>query len=211
MKLYCISGLGVDQRMFQNLELNQQEIVHINWIEPFKKESLEEYAVRLAEKIKDNEPFNLVGLSMGGMIATEISKFKHPEKLILLSSIEKRTEIPIRYRFLAFFGVHRYISLAFLKSSNVFSNYMFGVRTNDNKKLFKAALKDISPIFLRWSLKAILNWKNESKQNAIRIHGSKDKILPLKVDVDYLVKGGSHLMLLEKSDDISKILSKLLA
>ena len=53
------------------------------------------------------------------------------------------------------------------------SNYLFGVKGKRHKVLFKETLKDIDSIFLRWSLEAILKWKNN--KNCIRIHGGRDK------------------------------------
>ncbi len=36
-KVYCISGLGADQRVFNRLEFSGYKPVHINWLEPKKK------------------------------------------------------------------------------------------------------------------------------------------------------------------------------
>ena len=49
MKLYAISGLGADQRVFKYLTLDC-EIIPLEWIDPQKNEPLENYAIRLSEK-----------------------------------------------------------------------------------------------------------------------------------------------------------------
>ena len=39
MKLYAISGLGADKRVFQYLDLDY-ELIHIDWIPPLKGERI---------------------------------------------------------------------------------------------------------------------------------------------------------------------------
>ena len=89
MKLYAISGLGADKRVFDYLSLDC-EIVHLDWVEPKKNEKIGDYAFRLSKKIKGNEKFGLIGVSFGGLIAVEISKITKPEITILVSSAETK-------------------------------------------------------------------------------------------------------------------------
>ena len=52
MKVYFISGLAADKRIFKNLRLPEGfEPVYLDWISPLKDESLRDYALRLAKKI----------------------------------------------------------------------------------------------------------------------------------------------------------------
>ena len=41
MKVYFISGLGADEKAFQLLQLPGVEPVHLNWMPPLKKESID--------------------------------------------------------------------------------------------------------------------------------------------------------------------------
>ena len=65
MKIYGISGLGADQRVFKYLKLDC-EFIPIDWITPLKRESIENYALRLAQVIDTNEAFGILGVSFGG-------------------------------------------------------------------------------------------------------------------------------------------------
>ncbi len=58
MKIYCISGLGADERVFKYLNLNH-EIIPLAWIKHDKNESLESYASKMASKINTNEDFGI--------------------------------------------------------------------------------------------------------------------------------------------------------
>ena len=73
MKVYFISGLGADYRVFSLLELSFCEPVFIGWIKPQPNESLPHYAARLLEQIPETSPI-IVGISFGGMLVTEMAR-----------------------------------------------------------------------------------------------------------------------------------------
>ncbi|MEL7340084.1 MAG: alpha/beta hydrolase, partial [Bacteroidota bacterium] len=93
LPIYAIPGMGVDSRIFKELRLDQQ-IHFLEWEDPFgERESLSDYAQRFARKLP-NEPFILLGLSFGGILAQEISRFKPVRGIILLSSIRDESGLP---------------------------------------------------------------------------------------------------------------------
>ncbi len=65
--LYCISGFGADERVFSRLNFGDNNVHFIPWLLPEKKESISEYARRMAEKIHHENPV-LLGRSFGGMM-----------------------------------------------------------------------------------------------------------------------------------------------
>jgi surfactin synthase thioesterase subunit len=78
-RIYLISGLGADRRVFKKLVFPTDfELIYLDWITPEPAESLEAYAARLALNIDTSAPFYLIGLSFGGMLATEIAKKLNP-------------------------------------------------------------------------------------------------------------------------------------
>ncbi|MDF4221942.1 hypothetical protein [Maribacter huludaoensis] len=56
MKIYAISGLGADQRVFEHLNLDI-ELIALDWITPHKNESIKVYAKRLSEVIETDDEF----------------------------------------------------------------------------------------------------------------------------------------------------------
>ncbi len=58
MKLYAISGLGADQRVFQFLTL-EYELFPIDWITPIQNETIEDYAIRLPKIIDTSTDFGI--------------------------------------------------------------------------------------------------------------------------------------------------------
>ena len=86
-KIYCISGLGADERAFSKLNIKGFELKVIRWLMPIKDETLPEYASRMRQDIDDDNPI-LMGLSFGGMLCTEIAK-QVPVKKIIIDRICK--------------------------------------------------------------------------------------------------------------------------
>src|SRR5687767_6263954 len=107
MKVYFISGLGADCRIFKHIRLPEGfEKVDLNWIPAKKDESLSDYATRMAERINTSEKFALVGLSLGGMIASEIAGKHSPAATILVSSISSSRELPKMYKLMNAMKIH---------------------------------------------------------------------------------------------------------
>ncbi|WP_051584663.1 alpha/beta fold hydrolase [Pedobacter jeongneungensis] len=100
MNTYFICGLGADKRIFAKLKLDEKiNMIHVDWIKPVKNESLSAYAERLSKVIDNAQPFALVGVSFGGMIAVEIAKILNPVSTIIISSTMLSNHLPVLYRF----------------------------------------------------------------------------------------------------------------
>lgn len=206
--LYLFSGLGADRRMFQRLDLSGFEVVHIQWIPPLADEPIDAYAARLLDQIRTPRPV-LVGLSFGGMMAVEVAKLVATEQVILISSAKTRREIPFYYRWAGRLGLHRLVPVRLLKSANFLTFQLFGAHTPADKQLLRQVLHDTDPVFLRWAIEKIVNWTNTDLPDKFRhLHGSSDRILPVRFIVGAQeIEGGSHLMILDRADAVSRFLS----
>ena len=205
--IYIISGLGADKRMFQNFSFEGYNVIHIDWIFPLENETLQNYALRISENIKDEKAF-LIGLSFGGIISVEISKIKKFKKVFLLSSAKTKFEIPFYYRVLGKLNLLKIIPNSILKRVNYLTYLVFGAKTNFEKNLLKDIIKNTDKHFLKWALHQIMNWKNENySENIVHIQGDSDLILPHNfIKYDYLIKGGTHFMTLNQSKEIETII-----
>ncbi|MGS4345512.1 alpha/beta fold hydrolase [Myroides odoratus] len=208
-KIYVLSGLGVDHRVFDSFEFNNSEVHFVSWIIPFKKETLSSYAKRIAEQIEEENPV-IVGLSFGGMVAVEIAKIRQVSKVILLASAKGRQELPKSYLFIGKCKFHHGVPSSFLTYCNFLTYWFFGVSTLEDKKLLKTILADTNPDFLAWAIDAILNWNNkEIPANVIHIHGSKDRLLPSKnCSYDYLIEGAGHFMTVSHAKEIECLMEE---
>lgn len=208
MKLYCLSGLGVDERAFQNIKAQGVELVHIGWIDPLPKETLKHYAKRLFDQMNPEDGYSLLGVSFGGMIATEFAKIKQPNKLYLISTMNSTSQLPFIFKIGSALRLYKIVPTGMVRQSNFITNYLFGTKTKEDKKLLNEILRDTDPKFLKWAIGAIVNWKNTAKPNGITIHGTNDKILPLHQETQYKIDDGGHFMIVNRGKEISAILEK---
>ncbi|RBQ09105.1 alpha/beta fold hydrolase [Pedobacter miscanthi] len=214
MNTYFISGLGADKRIFSKLKLNEKiNIIHVDWISPVKDESLAAYAERLSSIIDQSQPFALVGVSFGGMIAVEIAKVLNPVSTIIISSTMLRNHLPALYHFAGRLGILKFILAKLLKSSNKLTqNYYFGTKSSSEKTLLSKIIKDTDPFFLKWAIGSILSWRNKTIPERIyHIHGTSDKILYSKIaKPDFVIHNGTHFMVYQNAKEISGIIEKII-
>lgn len=214
MNVYLISGLGADYRAFRNLTFDAQYTIHyLTWIEPLKNESLREYSIRLSKNIDDSKPFILIGLSFGGMIATEISHILHPEKTTLISSVSGYNELPFLYRLAGSIRLHKLIPSKAGNNGNFLMHWLFGIKTPNDKLLLNQILTDSNTSFTRWAINAMLGWRSHSKPSSIiRIHGDRDRVLPItSFQTNHIIKKGGHLMVVTRAEEVSKLLNEILS
>lgn len=209
MKIYFFSGLGADERAFKLLNLPKEfNCVYIKWELPLLNEPIENYAKRISNQINSPESKIFVGLSFGGLIAIEISKFIKPEKIILISSIRSNKELPFYYRLFGILKLNKLVPPKLSNKPNFLTYWLFGIKTKNNKELLKSILIDTNTTFSKWALNVLLNWKcDENEIEPIRIHGSRDLLLPIfNFKPKYLIKNGGHLIIIDQADEISNII-----
>jgi len=213
LKAYFISGLGADKKAFQKIKLPAAyEPVYLDWIPPQKNESLTNYARRFSSFIKNDDAFILIGLSFGGMLASEIARLRRPMKTIIISSLASSNELPWYFKQAGKIGLHKAVPMTFLKAGTVIKNIM-GVASREDKAIIYNYAKTADPGMVRWSLDAIVNWDQPDRlPGIVHLHGSKDRMLPLKyTHPDFVIKGGGHLMIFNKADEVNKILNEVLS
>lgn len=210
-KIYIISGLGVDQRVFSKINFGSLDIEYLDWITPNPHEPLAIYAKRLSSKITVKQPI-LIGLSFGGMIAIEIAKAIPVKKIILLASAKGNHEFPLRYRLASWLRINQLVPNSFLKWHNFLSDYFFGVSSKEDSLLLKQILYDTDPVFMAWAIHQILQWKNTSvPDNLIHVHGSRDHIIPIKnVKSNVVIKAAGHFMTVTHAKEVEKLLREML-
>ncbi len=212
MNVYFISGLGADSRIFKNVQLPPHcRPVYLDWIKPNPEESLTHYACRLSEGINTTQPFALIGLSLGGMLAVEMAKLHRPKHIILISSIACSNCLPKYYRFGGFIGLHKIVPIQLFKQVSYLKRFFTG-ETNADKRLIKSMIRNCDASFIRWGMNAVLGWKNkEVPQNLVHIHGSADFMLPqIFAKPTHLIASGGHLMVLTHAAQINAVLKEVL-
>ena len=210
-KVYFISGLGADKRVFSFLDLSFCEPVYIDWIDPLKKESLESYALRLRNSILQTDPV-IVGISFGGMLATEMAKADPKVQAIIISSNKTADEFPKYLRIGKYLPFYKWMPGKVMKQSAFTIKWVFGRNGKEQKKVFLEIVRDTNPDFVKWAITSILHWKNkEVPKNLVHMHGTADRLLPHRlVKADHLIKGGNHVMPMDSHAEVSALLRELI-
>lgn len=209
MKIYCFSGLGADERVFKYMDFHSHELIHVKWIDPKDRESLESYALRMGECINRQEPFVLMGLSFGGMLVQELSKTFNPHKTIVISSIAGKHEKSFRMKVMHLLKLYNFIPEKYFNTPSRIAFRLFGANTEAEKKILSEILADSDSTYIRWALNAISGWNNTQVVSAYRIHGNEDNLFPFKkVKHNYTVKGGGHLMVISHPKEIERQILK---
>jgi len=213
MKVYFISGLAADSRVFKYIQLPPDcEPVFLEWIKPVKNESLKDYSLRLAEKIDINEAFSLIGLSMGGMMASEIANKLNPVVTILISSVPSSKHLPFYFKTAGALKLQNAVPIALVKSAAVVKRF-FTAETDDDKKMIRQIIRESDNDFIRWAMGAILKWQRETVPSSyIHIHGTRDEVLPIRFTrPTHIIKKAGHLMIMTNAAQINEILADALS
>jgi len=211
-RIYIIPGLGADTRIYKNIDLHGHEVIHINWIEPSKDDTLATYAQKLIYQYNIEPGSIVIGNSLGGMLAVEIAKILPMEKVILISSIKISDEAPGYFSFFRNVPVQKLISGKLMTSMGSMIRPVFGRMAKGDATVFMEMLKGTSPVFIEWAMSAILAWKNDIiPANIYHITGDKDLVFDYKKIKDAtIVKGGTHIMIFDKASEINKLLKSIL-
>lgn len=211
-KCIAFSGLGADARVFNGLDLQAIPIQEIRWEKPLKGESIGDYAGRLSGQIQADSCVFL-GLSFGGLMAMEVARHLNPAKVILLSSVKTRREIPFYYRAAGRLRLHKCLPTRWMMRSTAITHWFFGLKTKEEKALHRSILAQTDPVFFNWAVNALLTWQpQDCPCPVVHIHGSADRMLPLRfVQPHHVVSGAGHWMVMQQAAEVSALIQAELA
>lgn len=209
--IYCISGLGADERAFSKLAITGYQLKVIRWLMPLPDESLFKYAERMRVGIDDENPI-LMGLSFGGMLCTEIAKQIPVQKIIIISSIKSSKELPWWMRSVARLGINKIVPMRSSKITQPIQNRMLGVKSEEEKTLVASLRREADLPYTNWAVNQAINWKNDWQHpNIFQIHGDADNMFPIKyIKPDYTIKKGGHFMIMNRAAEVSACINNIL-
>ena len=223
--VYCISGLGADHHIFDQLELPGCRLVPVPWLMPEIEEPIGAYAERMRmsigagpAQIADSragvggERPILLGVSFGGMMAIEIAKFLPTATVIIVSSIRDHHQLPLSIRMSGRLVNKRWTPPANLPWLAPVQDYFLGVENEADARMAREYRGNVDPHYLQWAIRQIAFWKNEWRPDTFfHLHGTRDRTFPIhRVQPTHIVEGGGHLMIHNRATAISKILAGLM-
>lgn len=208
--IYLIPGLGAGTEIFEYLRFpeDRYEIHALPWLIPTSEdESLPAYARRMAESIQSDSPI-LVGVSFGGVVAQEISKLIPACRVIIISSVKSRRELPRRLKAIQKLGLYKLIPTKRIAEIDDFSRFNFHQTVKRKAELYNRYMKVRNEKYLNWAIEKVLHWKGgDDTAKVLHIHGTRDEIFPIKyIDNCVPVENGTHAMIITKAKKISEII-----
>ena len=211
--IYFVPGLAASKEIFKNIRLPEEEYeIHIlEWLIPEKEESLESYARRMAALVTQPNAV-LVGVSFGGVVVQEMSVFLSLKKLIIISSVKTRHELPKRLKFARKTGAYKLVPTSWALSVKDLTKFAIGPRSRKRLSLYQEYLSVRDKWYLDWSIKQMVCWEREiAVDGVVHIHGNADIVFPIKyIKNAIILEGGSHVMILSKGSKVSKLLLNII-
>ncbi|MCF1191947.1 alpha/beta hydrolase [Mangrovimonas sp. AS39] len=199
--VYFMPGMAAKSTIFEKIELpkDQFEMHFLEWIIPLKNESIQSYAKRLCENI-EHDNIVLVGVSFGGIMVQEMSKIIKTRKIIVVSSVKTKYELPRRMRAMRALKAYCLIPKEFQANVDKLAKFAFGKTATERIDLYRKFLYINDPSYLKWAIKQVVCWdQNKPLPNTIHIHGDKDLVFPKRYIKDCeCVKGGTHIMVVNR-------------
>jgi pimeloyl-ACP methyl ester carboxylesterase len=207
--IYCISGLGADERVFANLKVNGHELIYLPWLRPERNETISHYAARMAGPILATNPV-LLGVSFGGMMSIEIAKQLSLRRLFIVSSIKSNKELPWWMQAAGRMRLNKIVPVRPTTLTETVANNRLGVSNEQEKEMVRAYRKNVDLVYFNWAIHQVINWKNDwHPENIIHIHGDKDKIFPVKkINPTHIVKDGTHMIIYNRAEEVGSFIEK---
>jgi len=208
--VYFMPGMSANSLIFEKIKLSSKYKLHLlEWIDPLKNETLKDYSIRFSKIIIHKNPV-LVGVSFGGVLVQEISKIIEVHQTIIISSIKSNKELPNSMKMVKLTKSYKLLPVKWLNDFESLITFVLGPRINRRVELYRKYLSVRDRNYLSWAIKELIEWdQDESIDNVIHIHGTKDMIFPAIYLKNYIpLPNGDHAMILKKADWINKFLEK---
>ena len=206
-------GMAANSKIFDFISLPENFNIHyLEWEMPIGDESIPEYSSRISKKIKGKN-IVLIGVSFGGIVVQEISKFIKTHKIIIISSIKTKNELPLMMQLGRKTKAYKFFNVKWIDDFESLALFVFGPIIKNRIELYRKYLSVRDKNYLNWSIDQLVNWnqKNPPKK-IIHIHGVNDLVFPsVYIKKAIFLKGGTHAIILRKASWFNKNLPKLIS
>ena len=208
--LFFISGLGADHRAFDRIRLDGYEQTHLPWIIPEKMDTLHSYARKMAEPITETRHPVVIGVSLGGMLASEMTTFIPHLRAILISSIKAPSERSLLLKAGRVLPVQHLVPVWLIKRMTFAWRWANYKRPKADVDRMLQMFHEQDDRFLKWALINAPKWKGAGISERIHhIHGDNDRMFPLRQISDpTIVKKGTHIMVYSRGAEVARLIKE---
>ncbi|MCJ8330421.1 MAG: hypothetical protein MJH11_10605 [Lentisphaeria bacterium] len=186
---YILPGMGASSAMYSGPWRSLENTVFVDWPEMSGEITFATIASCLIDIHKINSEDQLVGTSLGGIVAQEICRQVNCNDITLISSATKREEIN---KFL----------IAISPLSEVTPIQFIQLLAGKSSPALNELFASVGPEFIRSACQELRHWEDsyEGEFNVKRLHGTHDHIIPCPNNVDLKLDGG-HLIAMTHAQD----------
>jgi pimeloyl-ACP methyl ester carboxylesterase len=185
--------MGADRNMYSGPWCSLSNAIFLDWPAYRGEKSISAMAQRIVLEQRISPGSILIGSSLGGIIACEIANQLNLGGLILIGSAKQRGEVNALLK-----ALHPLIDLTPIK----FLQCTTGKLPSELVQMFAKSDHE----FIRAMCKAVFSWDGlkSTQITLIRIHGTKDHVIPLPSGIHYALDGG-HLLAITNAAECVKI------
>jgi hypothetical protein len=187
--IHALPGMCADRRMYPPPWPTLPEFIAHDWVRYSGEKSLAEVARSMCDACRICNGDSLVGSSLGGMVACEITKIRKIPVLYLIGSATRKEEVSVLLT-----SIHHLARVAPID----WLRFSAGKIPAELAQMFAGS----EASFLRAMCSAVFEWDGlgSSGTKVYRIHGRHDLVIPPPPSVDLLLDGG-HLITISHAQD----------
>jgi pimeloyl-ACP methyl ester carboxylesterase len=207
---YLIPGMGANHRIYEKFKLENGRVHYLDWVDHRKSTTLKDLALIMAERVNTSNNI-IIGSSMGGMMAVELSHIVKPVSTILISAPTKKGQFPAVLKLIEKLKIHRLTSVNTIPKLYKLANTFMDFKNEEQKEMFFEMLNSLPPEFIHFSVRAVLEWQNQIGPSGkhIQIIGSEDRLFnPSKMYRPIVLQGGGHFSAFDRGEQISEIINE---
>ncbi|EZH74019.1 alpha/beta hydrolase [Aquimarina atlantica] len=212
--VYFVPGMAADVSIFEYIKLPRDKFVTqtLPWKIPNKNESIEDYAKRMCEEIEHKNCI-LIGVSFGGVMVQEMSKYLSLKKLVIISSVKNKFELPTRIKIARKTRAYKLFPTAIVSKIDNWEKLAFGDFAKKRAAMYQKYLSINDKRYLDWAIENMVCWNQEkTPDNLIHIHGDKDIVFPIaNIKNCIRVDGGTHVMIVNRARWFNKNLPEIIS
>ena len=211
LRLYLIPGTGADERLFHALDLTAYDTVNVRLPVPERRETMAAYAARVAAaQIDTTRPFAIVGVSLGGMVATELAERLSPAHVVIVASAKTRRELPPGYRLARYLPLYRVVGGRTMRWVTKRLQPVVEPMSDGQRDLFVDMIYGKDPKFLQRAVGLMVRWaRDEAPAGITHVHGTDDRTLPYRhVAPDLVVRDEGHMLTYSRPEVVEWVLGR---
>ncbi|MEO2058642.1 MAG: alpha/beta hydrolase [Mesonia sp.] len=210
--VYFMPGMAANPSIFEYINLPKKYVIHwLKWKIPYHNESMYSYITRMLEDVVHTDPV-LIGVSFGGVIVQEMAKLISVKRLILVSTVKSKHELPARMKLARKTGLYKILPTSLAGRIGDLEKLPVGEFTRKRAHLYKQYLSVSDKQYLDWAIQKMVCWDQEEPlEGTIHIHGDADLVFPIKnIKNCIVIEGGTHIMIINRFRWFNKHLPSLI-